>query len=168
MNENCGCGIGTGKGSRMVLLLLVVAGVIVALVLTLTNRPDAKPTTAVGTTKPQAAQTDTGQTDHRVVHLDGQTFDQAVAKGVTLVDFYADWCAPCRMMAPVLVDVARELGATAKVAKVNVDDNRALARRFNVEGIPLLVVLKDGKEVQRLVGLRQKQEILHTVKRHLN
>jgi thioredoxin 1 len=90
----------------------------------------------------------------QVQHLDEQTFDPAVAEGVTIVDFYADWCGPCRMLAPAVEEAAQKLAGTATVAKVNVDQCPALAGRFRIQAIPLVVVLRDGQEVNRLVGLQ--------------
>mgnify|MGYP000875308584 CR=1 FL=1 len=94
-----------------------------------------------------------------VVNLDDATFDAAVASGVVLVDFWAPWCGPCRMMGPVLHELASEAGPGVTVAKVNVDDSPHLSGRFRVQAIPLLVVLRDGREVARLVGLQSKDSL---------
>ena len=95
----------------------------------------------------------TASDQDQVLHLDGESFPDATAEGVTLVDFYADWCGPCRMLAPALEQLAADLAGRARVAKVNVDGSPELAARFGVSAIPLLVILKDGQEVKRLVGL---------------
>ena len=76
-----------------------------------------------------------------------------------LLDFYADWCGPCKMLAPVLHDIAEENAGTLKVGKVNVDEQMELAMRFQVSSIPMLVVFKDGKAVAKSVGYRSKSEI---------
>jgi thioredoxin 1 len=76
-----------------------------------------------------------------------------------LVDFWAPWCAPCRAMAPALEAVAEKLGGAAKVYKLNVDDNPSVSPRFNVKGIPTLILFKDGREASRLVGLSSKEQI---------
>ena len=77
-----------------------------------------------------------------------------------LLDMWAAWCGPCRMIAPVIEELATELAGRVKVAKLNVDDNKQTAARFGVRSIPTLLVLKDGREVDRLVGALPKQEIL--------
>lgn len=88
-----------------------------------------------------------------VVAADTETFDQEANASVTVVvDLWAPWCAPCRMIAPVLADLAAEHAGRLKVVKVNVDEEPALGARFHARSIPLLVVLRDGHEVDRIVG----------------
>lgn len=77
-----------------------------------------------------------------------------------LLDMWAPWCGPCRMIAPLIAQLASELAARVKVAKLNTDENPMTASRFNVRSIPTLLVLKNGKEIDRLVGAMPKQEIL--------
>lgn len=81
-----------------------------------------------------------------------------------LVDFYADWCGPCRMLAPVLEEIAREYEGGVKVGKVNVDEQMELAQKFGVSNIPLLVVFKDGQPVAKSLGYRPKEEIVNLLK----
>ena len=76
-----------------------------------------------------------------------------------LLDFYADWCGPCKMLAPVLHEIAEENAGTLRVGKINVDEQMELAMRFQVSSIPMLVVFKDGKAVAKSVGYRPKSEI---------
>ena len=76
-----------------------------------------------------------------------------------LLDFYADWCGPCKMLAPVVHEIAEENAGTLKVGKINVDEQMELAMRFQVSSIPMLVVFKDGKVVTKSVGYRSKAEI---------
>ncbi len=87
-----------------------------------------------------------------VLHLSTQDFDQIVGKGVTLVDFFAEWCGPCKMMAPVVKKLAQEYKGRAKVAKVDVDQNIELAMRYRVQGVPTFGIFKDGQMVERIVG----------------
>ena len=76
-----------------------------------------------------------------------------------LLDFYADWCGPCKMLAPVLHEIAEENIGALKVGKINVDEQMELAMRFQVSSIPMLAVFKDGKEITKSVGYRPKSEI---------
>ena len=76
-----------------------------------------------------------------------------------LLDFYADWCGPCKMLAPVVHEIAEENAGTLKVGKINVDEQMELAMRFQVSSIPMLVVFKDGKVAAKSVGYRPKAEI---------
>ena len=79
-------------------------------------------------------------------------FDKAVSEGVVLVDFFADWCGPCKMLAPVLENLSREYEGRATILKVNVDNDPDLARRFGVAAIPTLVLFQDGAEVKTVMG----------------
>ena len=99
-----------------------------------------------------------------VLELDDTTFAAQTAQGVVLVDFWAPWCPPCRMQGPIVDAVAKQLGSTAKVAKVNVDNAKATAQAFGVRSIPTLVVLKDGKTVKSFTGLTQTDALVAAVK----
>jgi thioredoxin 2 len=82
-----------------------------------------------------------------------------------LLDLWAPWCGPCQMLAPVLEELATEMAGRVRVAKLNVDENPAIATRFNVRGIPTLLVLKAGQEVDRIVGVQPKAEIARRLQR---
>ena len=82
-----------------------------------------------------------------------------------LLDLWAPWCGPCRMIAPVLEELAAEMGERVRVAKLNVDENQVTAERFNVRSIPTLLILKSGREVDRLVGVLPKSEIKRRLER---
>ena len=94
-----------------------------------------------------------------VKHIAEKEFDAAVATGTVLVDFYADWCGPCKMIAPLLEEVAAER-TDVTVLKIDVDEAAALCGRFGIVSIPTLIVMKEGKEASRLVGYRPKDAIL--------
>lgn len=85
-----------------------------------------------------------------------------------LLDFYADWCGPCKMLSPVLGEIADEYADVLKVAKVNVDDEPELAMKFKVSSIPMLVLFKNGRIVSTSVGYRPKDEILNELKLYMN
>ena len=92
----------------------------------------------------------------KILTLTDTNFQQQTKNKVVLVDFWASWCAPCRMMAPILNDVASELSGDMYVGKVNVDQCQALASKFRVRSIPTLILFKNGKEINRFVGVKQK------------
>ncbi len=77
-----------------------------------------------------------------------------------LVDFWAEWCSPCKMVAPVLAEIAQEQSGKVRIAKVNVDDHPGLAQQFNVMSIPTMIVFHDGAEVRRIVGAKGKAQLL--------
>ncbi len=88
-----------------------------------------------------------------VEHLNSASFQQTIASGVTLVDFWATWCGPCRMQAPILESFAAEMGDQVKVGKVDVDEEPAIAAHFNIFSIPTLIAFRDGQEIARTVGV---------------
>ena len=84
-----------------------------------------------------------------------------------LVDFWATWCAPCRMLEPTVAAVAEKYAATALVVKVNVDDNPSLSQRFGIKGLPTLILFKGGKEEERVVGATSKDAISRMIEKHV-
>ena len=97
-----------------------------------------------------------------ISHASEATFDETVASadGPVLVDFWAEWCGPCKMIAPILDEVASENEGKVTVVKVNVDDQPGLARRYEVMSIPTLILFKDGDPAKRLVGARGKSQLM--------
>ncbi len=93
------------------------------------------------------------------LHINSQGFDAAIASGVTLVDFWATWCGPCRMIAPIIDQLATENAGKAAVAKLDVDESPDIAQRFGVFTIPTLIIFKNGQEKARMVGARPKAEL---------
>ncbi len=88
-------------------------------------------------------------------------------KGVAVVDFFATWCGPCKMLAPVFQEAGNELEGKAKFVKVDIDQSLDLARQFNVSSVPTMIVFKDGKPVETLVGFMPKESLLSKVKAYL-
>lgn len=92
-------------------------------------------------------------------YLTEEGFEQGIKSGLVLVDFYADWCGPCRMLTPILEKVAKDVGSKATIAKVDIDKAQKTATTFQITSIPTLILFKNGKEVARLVGLRDEKTI---------
>ena len=102
-----------------------------------------------------------------LIELNETNFDKETAAGITLIDFWAPWCGPCKMLGPILEKVAEELGDKAKIAKVNVDDSPKLAQRFEVRSIPAIFILKDGNTVNQFIGLQDKAKLMQAINSEL-
>lgn len=96
--------------------------------------------------------------------INEKEFEKEIKEGTVLVDFFATWCMPCRMMSQILEEVDRELDGKGKIVKVDVDQNENLAKKFGVMSIPTLVLFKDGKMVSKNVGVMQKNDCLNLFK----
>ena len=99
--------------------------------------------------------------------LNFPNFDEVVDNSFILVDFWAEWCQPCKVMDPFLSDIANEFSGKLKIGKVNVDDNRALATKYGVMNIPALILFKNGKRLEQLTGLHPKERIMSLINKHI-
>lgn len=98
-------------------------------------------------------------------HLDNKNFKEFLkSKDVVLVDFFATWCGPCKMLSPVLSEVSKEVGDTYAIAKVDIDEQYDLAKTFGIMSVPTMIIFEKGEERQRLIGYRQKQDIINALK----
>ena len=102
-------------------------------------------------------------------HLNNDNFETTIeeAKSLVLVDFYATWCGPCKMLAPILEATQEELGDKAKIYKLDIDEGMEVAKQFGVMSVPTMIIFKNGEEVDRLVGLRQKTQIISAIEAKL-
>jgi len=121
---------------KLVAVLLLAIG---SLAFTGTNNPETKK-------------------DSNVKILNTDSFDKYISKGVVVVDFWATWCAPCRVQGPILDDLSKEM-KKVKFGKLDVDKNRQIAMRYGIRAIPTLIIFKDGKVAQKVVGLHQKEDL---------
>ncbi len=94
-----------------------------------------------------------------IKHFNDSEFEKEIQKGVVLVDFHANWCGPCRMLAPVLETVAKEVKGKATIGKIDIDSEQKTAAHFQITSVPTMILFKNGKEVNRLVGLRNAEAI---------
>ena len=104
-----------------------------------------------------------------VKEINISNFEEEVIKNdkVTIVDFFADWCGPCRKLSPIIEEIELELSDKAKFTKINTDDNIPLAQNYQISGIPTLLVFKNGELVERMVGLMPKSSIITNIEKHL-
>ena len=102
--------------------------------------------------------------DHdKIITLTDKNFQNQTKNKVVLVDFWAAWCGPCRMMAPVLNEIAGELKGSSYVGKVNVEQYQSLAQKFKIRGIPTMVLFKNGVEINRFVGVKSKEYLIKQI-----
>ena len=106
----------------------------------------------------------------QVKHITDSSFDQDVLQSnkPVLVDFWAEWCAPCRMITPIIDQIASDFASSATVVKLNVDDNTASAQRYGIKGIPTLILFNEGKEVERVVGATSKDSITRIIEKYVS
>lgn len=101
--------------------------------------------------------------DNGLNNINDSEFTQAIEKGISLVDFWAPWCYPCRMQGPILEKVAGQLGDKARVYKMNVDENQATPGKFQVSAIPTLILFKDGQVVKHFVGVQDEKTLIQSI-----
>ncbi|WP_274654401.1 thioredoxin [Paenibacillus humicola] len=99
--------------------------------------------------------------------LTKDTFNQTIENGVTLVDFWAPWCGPCKMQLPIVEELSTELSGKANIAKINVDEEPEIASQFGVMSIPTLILFKDGQPVDKMVGLQSKDALKNKIEGQL-
>ncbi|MEZ5198420.1 MAG: thioredoxin [Bacteroidales bacterium] len=99
--------------------------------------------------------------------LSDANFTEITKSGVSLVDFWAEWCAPCRVQGPIIDEVAEEIGDKAKICKLDIDHNQKTAKKFGIQSIPTILIFKDGKPVEKLVGIKSKRVLINALSAHI-
>lgn len=101
-----------------------------------------------------------------IIHLTDGNFKETIEKGVTLVDFYATWCGPCRVIGPIIEQLAGQVQGKAQVAKLDIDEAQEMTSSLQITSVPTLILFKDGKEVKRVVGVKDLDYLLNLVQSH--
>lgn len=102
----------------------------------------------------------------KLLELNNSNYDSTVSKGVVLVDFWAPWCGPCRMQTPILEKLSESSEITASIAKINTDENPDIAQKLGIVSIPTLILFKDGKEMERFVGVQPEESLKAKLKKY--
>lgn len=118
--------------------------------------------------EPKAEQSAETTDSSAVKVLTDKTFEKAIATGVSLIDFWAVWCKPCHLQAPIIEQLAIENRGKVNVYKMDVDENYNIPSRFQISSIPTLMIFKDGKMMERLVGLHDKETLINILKKYIN
>lgn len=101
-----------------------------------------------------------------IINVTDETFDKETAEGLVLADFWAPWCGPCKMIAPVLEEIDGEMNDKVQIVKLDVDDNQETAGKFGVMSIPTLLLMKDGNVVDQVVGFQPKDALVELINKH--
>ena len=110
---------------------------------------------------------DPANDSNKLVILTDQNFQKTISKGVTLVDFWAEWCTPCKIQGPIVSDVAEEMSDKAKIAKLDVQTHQVAAKKLGIRNIPTIIIFKDGKVFRQLVGVKPKGVLTKALKEAL-
>lgn len=102
-----------------------------------------------------------------IKNLTDTNFEEIISNGVSLVDFWADWCMPCKMQAPIIDEVAKDLGEKANICKLDIQTYNNLAGKFNIQSIPSIIIFKNGKEIKRFVGIKSKNILVKEIENNL-
>jgi thioredoxin 1 len=105
--------------------------------------------------------------DKNIISLTTDNFAEETSKGIVMVDFWATWCMPCKAMAPVINEIASQTKGKVKVGKVDIDANGQLANQFRIQAIPTIIIFKDGKPVETMVGVQSKEAIIYALSRYV-
>lgn len=103
----------------------------------------------------------------KLVLLNDKNFSKQIDRGIVLVDFWAPWCGPCKMIAPVVSELAEQFEGKARIGKLNVDENKVTAAEYGVRSIPTLILFKDGEPVKQFVGVKPKSAFAKAIEAHL-
>ncbi|MBN2664279.1 MAG: thioredoxin [Bacteroidales bacterium] len=110
---------------------------------------------------------DQKQDSDKIIILNDNTFQHKIAAGVALVDFWAEWCQPCKIQGPIVSSLADEIDNKAKICKLDVEKNKKIAGKLGIKNIPTIIIFKNGKEVERLVGLKTKAILKKALLKHM-
>jgi thioredoxin 1 len=106
--------------------------------------------------------------NEKIKILTSQNFQNQIKEGITLVDFWAEWCMPCKMMIPILNNVADELEENTSVGKLNIEDHQDVAAKYQVRSIPTMILFKNGNEIKRYIGVKPKEFLLNEINKASN
>ena len=147
------------KMSKVLTIAVILAGIAVLAALAIINTcPNCRSNSALGLIE----NNEVGRGE-LIIHLNADNFNTTIADGVSLVDFWAPRCGPCRMQGPILEKVAESVDGQAKITKLNVDEAGGVAGRFGVQSIPTLILFKDGNEIRRFVGVQSHDTLIEAI-----